>query len=96
MVPSDTSATLNRIATGGVSTISGSVESNGVVYFANPNGLVFDATSQVTANGFIATTGTISNFDFMNRGDFAGFGTSAVTLNGAISVHRRSLRWPER
>ncbi|MCX8502163.1 MAG: filamentous hemagglutinin N-terminal domain-containing protein, partial [Alphaproteobacteria bacterium] len=47
LVPSDSSATLNRITGGGVSTISGSVESNGTVYFSNPNGLVFDATSRV-------------------------------------------------
>ncbi|MCX8500232.1 MAG: hypothetical protein ORO03_00840, partial [Alphaproteobacteria bacterium] len=32
VVPSDSSATLNRIS-GGLSTISGSVESNGTVYF---------------------------------------------------------------
>ena len=86
IVPSDSSATLNRITGGGVSTISGTVESNGVVYFSNPNGLVFDAWSRVSANGFVATTGTISNFDFMNRGEFAGFGSSSVTLNGVISA----------
>ena len=85
MVPSDSSATLNRIS-GGVSTISGSVESNGTVYFSNPNGLVFDATSRVTANGFVATTGTISNFDFMNRGEFSNHHANQVTLNGAISA----------
>ena len=84
-VPSDSSATLNRIS-GGVSTISGSVESNGTVYFSNPNGLVFDATSRVTANGFVATTGTISNFDFMNRGEFSNHHANQVTLNGAISA----------
>ncbi|MCX8501454.1 MAG: filamentous hemagglutinin N-terminal domain-containing protein, partial [Alphaproteobacteria bacterium] len=84
-VPNSTSATLNRIS-GGIATISGSVESNGVVYFSNPNGLVFDATSRVTANGFWATTGTISNFDFMNRGEFSNPGNGSVTLNGAISA----------
>ncbi|MCX8500081.1 MAG: filamentous hemagglutinin N-terminal domain-containing protein, partial [Alphaproteobacteria bacterium] len=86
VVPSDTSATLNRIS-GGLSTISGSVESNGTVYFSNPNGLVFDATSRVSANGFFATTGTISNFDFMqSSGSFANLGSGSVTLNGAITA----------
>ncbi|MCX8500335.1 MAG: filamentous hemagglutinin N-terminal domain-containing protein, partial [Alphaproteobacteria bacterium] len=85
VVPSDSGATLNRIS-GGVSTISGSVESNGTVYFANPNGLVFDATSRVSANGFVATTGTISNFDFMSRGEFSNLGSGWVTLNGAVSA----------
>ena len=86
VVPSDTGATLNRITAGGVSTISGSVESNGTVYFSNPNGLVFDATSRVSANGFVATTGAISNFDFMNRGEFTNLGSASVTLNGVISA----------
>ena len=85
IVPSDSGATLNRI-TGGVSTISGSVESNGTVYFSNPNGLVFDATSRVGANGFFVTTGSISNFDFMNRGEFSNLGSNAVTLNGVVSA----------
>ncbi|MCX8501386.1 MAG: filamentous hemagglutinin N-terminal domain-containing protein, partial [Alphaproteobacteria bacterium] len=85
IVPSESGATLNRIS-GGASTISGTVESNGTVYFSNPNGLVFDATSRVSANGFLATTGTVSNFDFMNRGDFSKPTNSTVTLNGAISA----------
>ncbi|MCX8501090.1 MAG: filamentous hemagglutinin N-terminal domain-containing protein, partial [Alphaproteobacteria bacterium] len=85
VVPSDSGATLNRVS-GGLSTISGSVESNGVVYFSNPNGLVFDATSRVMVNGVFATTGTISNFDFMNRGEFSHAGNSQITLNGAISA----------
>ncbi|MCX8500411.1 MAG: filamentous hemagglutinin N-terminal domain-containing protein, partial [Alphaproteobacteria bacterium] len=85
IVPSSTAATLNRIS-GGISTISGTVRSNGTVYFSNPNGMVFDATSRVTANGFFATTGQSSNFDFMNRGEFSNLGNQAVTLNGSISA----------
>ncbi|MCX8500194.1 MAG: filamentous hemagglutinin N-terminal domain-containing protein, partial [Alphaproteobacteria bacterium] len=86
VVPSDSSATLNRISGGGASTISGAVESNGVVYFSNPNGLVFDATSRVSANGFWATTGTISNFDFMSSREVSNRGTGSVSLNGAITA----------
>ncbi|MCX8500167.1 MAG: hypothetical protein ORO03_00495, partial [Alphaproteobacteria bacterium] len=62
------------------------VESNGVVFFSNPNGLVFDAWSRVSANGFVATTGPISNFNFMGNGSFANLGSGAVTLNGAIAA----------
>ena len=41
VVPSDTSATLNRINNGSASTISGSVVSNGAVYFRQPQWLGF-------------------------------------------------------
>ncbi|MCX8501287.1 MAG: filamentous hemagglutinin N-terminal domain-containing protein, partial [Alphaproteobacteria bacterium] len=94
-VPSATSATLNRINDGYASTISGSVVSNGTVYFANPNGLVFDATSRVTANGFFATTSSFSNIDsFMTNlvhvNDLAGFhpaGAEAkIIVNGSITA----------
>ncbi|MCX8501108.1 MAG: filamentous hemagglutinin N-terminal domain-containing protein, partial [Alphaproteobacteria bacterium] len=85
VVPSDQGATLNRIS-GGLSTISGTVESNGTVYFSNPNGLVFDATSRVSANGFYATTASPSPTDFMNRGEFSKPNRNAITLNGAISA----------
>ncbi|MDI9409401.1 MAG: filamentous hemagglutinin N-terminal domain-containing protein, partial [Candidatus Pacebacteria bacterium] len=60
IVPSNTSATLNRIHDSRPSTISGSITSNGVVYFSNPNGLIFDASSSVIANGITATAGTIT------------------------------------
>ncbi|MDI9409864.1 MAG: filamentous hemagglutinin N-terminal domain-containing protein, partial [Candidatus Pacebacteria bacterium] len=60
IVPTSTSATLNRILDSRPSTISGSITSNGVVYFSNPNGLIFDATSSVIANGITATAGTIT------------------------------------
>ena len=65
VVPSASGATMNRI-TGGYSTkIDGTVTSNGDVYFVNPNGLVFNASSRVTANGFYAYTGTVNTSDFM-------------------------------
>ncbi|MCX8502196.1 MAG: filamentous hemagglutinin N-terminal domain-containing protein, partial [Alphaproteobacteria bacterium] len=84
IVPNSSSATLNRIVGGGVSTISGTVESNGVVYFSNPNGLVFDASSRVMANGFLATSGAISTAQFMSRSESKSFGTAGITLNGMI------------
>ena len=89
VVPSSSSATLNRVS-GGLSTISGSVTSNGTVYFSNPNGMVFDATSQVSTNGFVATTGTIGSFDFMNGSNptapIGGLGSASLSLNGQITA----------
>ena len=65
------------------------MSSNGTLYFVNPNGLVFDAASQVTANGFWAGTGTIATIDFMNNplpADIADRGTKTVRLDGAITA----------
>ena len=86
-VPSISGATLNRISRG-VTTISGSISSNGAVYFTNPNGLVFDANSQVTTNGFFAATQTISNSSFMSgsvtRESLTNLGSNAIRLDGTI------------
>ncbi|MCX8502194.1 MAG: filamentous hemagglutinin N-terminal domain-containing protein, partial [Alphaproteobacteria bacterium] len=88
IVPTDSGATLNRINSGGVSLIQGTVSSNGAVYFVNPNGLIFDATSRVSANGFLATTAAIGNFDFMTGSpkvsDLRGAGTGSIALMGTV------------
>ncbi|MDI9408600.1 MAG: filamentous hemagglutinin N-terminal domain-containing protein [Candidatus Pacebacteria bacterium] len=92
-VPTRTSATLNRITGGGVSRIEGSINSNGIVYFSNPNGLIFDASSQVTANGFVATTADLTVARFMNSTQLPGIanlgavGVNALTLNGSITAN---------
>ncbi|MDI9408250.1 MAG: filamentous hemagglutinin N-terminal domain-containing protein, partial [Candidatus Pacebacteria bacterium] len=87
--PAATSATLNRILDSGVSQIAGTIHANGTVYFTNPNGLVFDATSRVTANGFIASTVAPSAAAFMN-GRELGVATvgGTIGLNGTITAQR--------
>ena len=86
-VPNTTSATLNLISDSNPSLLSGTVRSNGKLYFVNPNGLVFDASSRVMANGFVATSGTISNLGFMNSSELLpSRGAGLVTLDGAISA----------
>ena len=90
IVPTDSGATLNRIHSAGASLIQGTVSSNGSVYFVNPNGLVFDATSRVSANGFLATTAAIGNFDFMTGSpkvsDLRGAGTGSIALMGTVKA----------
>ena len=87
VVPASSSATLNRITGGGVSTISGTINSNGSVYFVNPNGMVFDATSRVSANGFIASTAGITNDDFIAKREIgSSFGTGSLNMNGTIAA----------
>ncbi|MDI9408711.1 MAG: filamentous hemagglutinin N-terminal domain-containing protein [Candidatus Pacebacteria bacterium] len=90
IVPNAQGATLNRINDSQPSTISGTITSNGAVYFTNPNGLIFDATSRVTANGFFAATQTIGDSVFMNSGvtrtSLTNLGTATINLDGAITA----------
>ncbi|MDI9409748.1 MAG: filamentous hemagglutinin N-terminal domain-containing protein [Candidatus Pacebacteria bacterium] len=93
-VPTSTSATLNRVTSSEVSTISGTINSNGVVYLSNPNGMVFDATSRVTVNGFYGAATHLDARKFMNyQTSFDILGISAftptagsITLNGTIKA----------
>ncbi|MDI9409443.1 MAG: filamentous hemagglutinin N-terminal domain-containing protein, partial [Candidatus Pacebacteria bacterium] len=89
-VPTNTSATLNRINDSRPSTISGSITSNGAVYFTNPNGLIFDANSSVTANGFFAATKHLNPSQFMAGGaaptTLSGLGNRSVVLDGIITA----------
>ncbi|MDI9408183.1 MAG: filamentous hemagglutinin N-terminal domain-containing protein, partial [Candidatus Pacebacteria bacterium] len=90
IVPAATSATLNRINDSRPSLISGTITSNGVVYFTNPNGLVFDATSQVTANGFLAATQAINSSQFMAGGvtpaSLTNLGRAELKIDGTITA----------
>ncbi|MDI9409869.1 MAG: filamentous hemagglutinin N-terminal domain-containing protein, partial [Candidatus Pacebacteria bacterium] len=88
-LPSSSGSTLNRIHSP-TTTISGSIISNGAVYFTNPNGLVFDATSRVTANGFFAATQAIDATKFMNSTitptSLTNLGSSEIRLDGSIAA----------
>ncbi|MCX8501559.1 MAG: filamentous hemagglutinin N-terminal domain-containing protein [Alphaproteobacteria bacterium] len=56
VVPDSNASTLNLVGGTTASTIAGTINSNGTVYFVNPNGMVFNATSRVNTIGFIAST----------------------------------------
>ena len=87
-------ATLNRVVGMEPSLIQGSVTSNGSLYFVNPNGLVFDVGSHVTAQNFVATTSNIDPAQFM-RGGAVVMGRSPsnarISLNGEITVGDRGV-----
>ncbi|MDI9409072.1 MAG: filamentous hemagglutinin N-terminal domain-containing protein [Candidatus Pacebacteria bacterium] len=89
IVPSASSATLNRITDQVASSIKGTVTSNGIVYFVNPNGIVFHAGSSFTTNGIFVTTAAIDTTPFMNN-QFGGssFGSGSIVLNGTIAAPR--------
>ncbi|MDI9407938.1 MAG: filamentous hemagglutinin N-terminal domain-containing protein [Candidatus Pacebacteria bacterium] len=94
IVPNSTSATLNRINSNGPSTISGSIRSNGFVYFVNAHGMIFDATSRVSANGFIASTADMGIASFYDNRAFGGdfdlpsqMAAPVITTAGTITVN---------
>ena len=62
---SGNSAVLNRVTGGSPSAILGNLQSNGKVFIANPNGVVFGKTAQVSATSLTATTGHIANESFL-------------------------------
>ena len=88
IVPNANSATLNRITGGSSTTVSGRIESNGIVFFTNPNGLVFDANSQVSANGFFVATQAIEAARFISgsvtAASLTNLGAGEVRLDGSI------------
>ena len=87
-------ATLNRVIGNAASTIKGSITSNGTLYLVNPNGLVFDTTSTVTAQNFIATTGDINPTKFMEGGNITTDRAAAnakIDLRGNITVADRGI-----
>jgi filamentous hemagglutinin family protein len=65
--PSVDSSTLNRVLSVGASSIFGQLTSNGKVFLVNPNGILFGPSSSVDVGALVATTGNISDFNFLNN-----------------------------
>ena len=85
--PGSTSALLNRVTGNDVSTIAGSLTSNGQVILVNRNGILIDQDGRVDAHGgFVASTLDITNDDFLaGKLDFGGGGSGAVVNRGYIA-----------
>ncbi len=85
-VPTSASATLNRVTGGNISSIYGTLQSNGQLYLINPNGIVVGASGRIDTAGFVASTLNFSDTQFNQRGDlnFSGSSTAGVTNQGTI------------
>ena len=95
--PGASSVSLNYIGGTTPSSIDGTVTSNGILYFMNPNGLIFGSGSVVSATGVMAfgsatpwgkSTGVVSNAGVLmatDNGTVALVGTS-VTNAGTITA----------
>jgi filamentous hemagglutinin family protein len=63
--PSSSSVALNRVVGQDPSVILGHLEANGQVFLLNPNGILFGQTATVNTGGFVASTLSMADSDFM-------------------------------
>lgn len=86
IVPSATSATLNRVLNGGPSLLDGTLTSNGQLFIINASGIVFGKGSMVDVAGLSASTLNLSNHDFMTGGAMTYQGTSTAGVSNAGAI----------
>jgi filamentous hemagglutinin family protein len=95
--PSASAAVLNRIIGNSPSTLNGTLNANGQVYFVNPAGVYFGPNSVINASRFYAAAGNITNEDFssgINRFTATGNITndgSIATENGVYLIGQQSV-----
>jgi filamentous hemagglutinin family protein len=84
--PSSSATVLNRILDQNPSQIFGSIQANGRVFLANPNGLIFGESATINVGSFLATTLNTSITDFMLNGPLT-LGGADLAAGGAIVNH---------
>jgi filamentous hemagglutinin family protein len=88
VLPSMTSAVLNRVTSLAPSELNGSLLSNGAVYLINPNGILIGPGGRVDVHGFVASTLDVSDAAFLAGGNllFSGNSSAVVQNQGEISA----------
>jgi filamentous hemagglutinin family protein len=86
-VPTSASATLNRVTGGNVSSIYGTLQSNGQLYLINPNGIVVGSSGQINTAGFVGSTLNFSDSQFNAQGDLNFSGSSNAGVNNQGTIH---------
>lgn len=96
--PNASATALNRIHDQNPSSILGSINANGQVFLANPNGFIFGANSQVNTAAFIAASSDITNFEHdslvmvqSGRGEIINNGVISSETNGFIGFFAPSI-----
>lgn len=79
------SAILNRVTGGNMSEIYGSLDSNGIVYLINENGIVVGPTGEISTGGFVASTLDTTNQEFLAGGDMIF--RQGIETGGGITVY---------
>jgi len=88
VLPSVSSAVLNRVTSLSPSELNGALLSNGRVYLINPNGIMVGPTGRINVQGFTASTLDANNAAFLAGGDllFSGSSIATVANQGVISA----------
>ncbi|HRW58096.1 MAG TPA: filamentous hemagglutinin N-terminal domain-containing protein [Chlamydiales bacterium] len=85
ILPSETSAILNRVTGQEMSRISGLLQSNGQIYLLNENGIYIDG--KIQAAGFIASCLKLTDDGFLNQSYlFKGENSSSIINTGEIKA----------
>jgi filamentous hemagglutinin family protein len=90
LVPSNTSATLNRVLGGNPSAIYGTLQSNGQLFLINPSGIVVGASGRIDTAGFLGSTLNVSDSEFLSGGDLHFVGTSGASIDNQGTIHAAS------
>jgi trimeric autotransporter adhesin len=85
--PNSSSAALNRVVSGNLSSLLGDLQANGKIYLINPNGIVIGADANINTQSFIASTLDVSNAEFMNGGDMNFVGDSQKTIENLGTIN---------
>ena len=80
--PSSNARVLNRITASSVSTINGTVEANGKLYFAAPGGLIFGEGSVIQARHLHAVAGLVDESNWDHSPEFSG----TIENHGSVSA----------
>ena len=80
VMPSSSSAALNRVLSGNPSAIYGNLQANGHLFLINPAGIMVGPGGTVNAASFIASTHDIDPEAFMKGGDLNLLGNSAASI----------------
>ncbi len=85
--PSASSAVLNRVTGGGISSINGTLNANGQVYLINGNGILVGRSGAINTAGFLASTQDIADSDFLSgKLQFSGTSGNGVQNLGTINA----------
>ena len=86
--PNSSSVALNRITGNEASQIFGKLNANGLVFFSNPNGMLFARGSEVNVGGLLATTLRLNDESFM-AGEYTAANPGAGDISNAGILNAR-------
>ena len=88
VMPSASSAALNRVLSGNPSAIYGNLQANGHLFLINPAGILVGPGGTINTASFIASTRNVSDEAFMRGGDlqFLGDSTASILNQGKLEA----------